>query len=272
LYVVVAGTNGGAGFLDEELRLEVRLHLLVEVRVAPREELAMIVGYEEAWLAEVVERLEAHGGGIAEYAHIDVACSTEAHIAHLGASDAELCRGVVMETPAECLDKLTSDVNVVLIGGGIATRAIGQLIMAELMGDEYLGAHRDILIETLEETYGEGVLHNVIGGLVEDRVAWVVLVGHVVAIEVEILVGGVGYVATVVGIEPEGMNETGDGHVFLFGPRGVGGMTLGEQYAVSRSLEERVVEMCLTSLATGGQIAHNHGVVRASLKLLCGGR
>lgn len=130
LYVIVAGTNGGAGFLDEELRLEVRLHLLVEAGVIPREELSMIVGFEEAWLAEMVESLEANNGGVTEYAHIEVSRAIYAYITHVFTHQSELGCSIIMKTFAKGLDKLTAYVNVILIGGGVCFVRVWQGVVS----------------------------------------------------------------------------------------------------------------------------------------------
>ena len=73
LYVVIAGTKGGASPLEKELCLEVGLHLLVEVVMLPREELAVIATLDEVGVDKVIERLEAHGSRVAKQSHIEVA-------------------------------------------------------------------------------------------------------------------------------------------------------------------------------------------------------
>ena len=185
--------------------------------------------------------------GVAEEAEVEVGLRVELHLSGIFANEECLEGGVVVQGVALCFDELAAHAEVVLVVGVGSAEGVGECEVAQVARHKSFQPCLCPFVEPFEQRDGECVLQVVMAGFVVDGIACeapYIIIGMRVIVRWRLI----GLVDALVVVELHGVDEAGDGHVFVFEPRGVFlGFLLGCQQAVGGSLalhEDALGDLC----------------------------
>ena len=134
-------------------------------------------------------------------------------------SQPELSLNIEVQRLTLGLAQLTSHTDVMLLPrlfDGRGSKGIRHAERTIFMGDESLQSSLHVFVEAFEQCQSEGVLHLEVLRLVVDRVIAILQSLRVVLVQIVARRCLVGLIDMIVIVQFEGMDETGDRHVFTF--------------------------------------------------------